>query len=959
MIKATLHWKDDTSFIRFWLEDPKGVVLQIERWGEVQVQTPRGPGSVAHLLALLDDEEAHLDVSGTQVLLGMPLVAALDAPGLQRLGLPDPAPYRLEVRGRGLLSNPDFRIEYRLLTTQGRAVLGMKRTGALLTVGTRQYSLLEPLYSLICDFDAFNSTPPQDIDSRFLRWSNLSQRLPDDALVDEHLRTMHIVRADAFTLDLSDSGDILPVPLAKTNVLPEAEHAQETTSDSTHPLLPPAAQRSFTTRFLRMPKAQVRYALEGSWYLVLSPPLQKAWEVVKEYQYRPIEERRAFFSNPQAVLKDRLGDLLGEAELENLFQETPHFLSKRIQYLGEWRPKACVYVMPSRQPWLPPEETRIAIPLPDRVIEVTVKDIPELIQTIRQAAHQGKDQVVHGGQSIPVTDQTIEAFERVLKPKGQDNSNDSHTEAHLPASRLVPIILDNINALEYQAVDRQTRGKAGGQPALLQASLYEHQRQGLKWLQEHWATGSPGALLADDMGLGKTLQALAFLAWVQERMESGAYPRRPFLVVAPTGLLKNWEGEAQRHLASPGLGPPMRLYGTNLKNLVRMTHLEQIQELNAADWALTTYETLRDRISLFLGVHWGVVIFDEAQKIKNPSVRMTEMAKSLQTDLTISMTGTPVENRLADLWSIIDVTTPGFLGSLNEFYQKYEKPAQNDPSKATSLSQLLTQGTNPPIMLRRLKEDHLKGLPKKEEVVLEESMGSEQAAAYQEVISRAVAAQRNRGTMLEALHGMRNVSLFARAIGPSGLTDADIEASARLRAMVKILDEIAAKKEKALVFIDRLELQEALIPYLQQRYRLPRPPLRISGEVSGQRRQSRVDEFQSGDPDQFNVMILSPKAGGVGLTLTAANHVIHLTRWWNPAVEDQCSDRAYRIGQTKTVWIYYPMAIHPQYGQHSFDRNLHELLNSKRQLSQNALAPPTASPQEIEQLFTQSMGTTP
>lgn len=952
MNSATLHWDYDESSFRFWLESQEGIALEVERWGAVQVQTSRGPGSVAHLLALLDDDKARLDASGTQVLLGHPLVAALDRLGLLRLGLPDPAPYRLEVRGRGLLTSNDFRVEHRLLTTEGRPVLGAVRTGALLAVGTRRYILPEPLYSLVCGFDAFNEAPPQDIDGRFLRWAELSRLLPDDAQVDRHLCTMHIVRADAFTLDLSNTGDVLPVPLAEPSSPLEADSDQDT---SLKPLLPDAVQRSFAARFLKMSRAQARYALEGGWYLVLSPPLRKALEVVKEYQQRTPEERRAFFSNPQAILKERLGDLLSDSELERLFQETPLYLSRRIQYLGEWHPKLCAYVLPARQPWLPPEETRIAIPLPDRVVEVMVKDIPELIDMIRDAVEKGKDQVLHDGQTIPATAETLEAFERVARPKGHDEEGDGHTKPQSSGPALVPIILDNIELLEYQPTSRRSRGAAGGQSPRLRTSLYEHQRQGLEWLQEHWATGSPGALLADDMGLGKTLQVLAFLAWVQEQMESGAYPRRPFLVVAPTGLLKNWEAEAKRHLAPPGLGPPMRLYGSDLNDLVHRTHLEQVQKLNAADWALTTYETLRDRIHLFLGVHWGVLVFDEAQKIKNPSARLTEMAKALKADLTLAMTGTPVENRLADLWSIIDATNPGLLGPLREFHRKYEQPAQKDPKAASSLAELLIQGTSPSIMLRRLKEDHLKGLPAKKEVVLEETMGPKQAATYRTVVSQAVASQGSPGTMLEALQGLRKTSLFAGTIGPSGLTDADIEESARLRAMVRILDEVAAKREKALVFVDLLDLQEALIPYLQQRYALPRPPLCISGKVSGQRRQSRVNEFQTGDPSRFDVMILSPKAGGVGLTLTAANHVIHLSRWWNPAVEDQCSDRVYRIGQTKTVYIYYPMAIHPEFGPHSFDRNLHELLARKRLLSRTVLAPSTASSQEIEELFNQSV----
>ena len=949
MTDAMLQWEADASVVRFRLEGPEGTPLEVDRWGTVQVNTSRGPGSIAHLIALLDDDEAQVDASGTQVLLGHPQVATLDSLGLRRLGLPDPAPYRLEVRGRGLLSSPDFRVEYRLLSTEGRAVIGAVRTGALLTVGSRQYILLEPLYSLVCGFDDFNNRPPQDINERFLRWSELSRLLPEDAKLDAHLRTMHIVRADTFTLDLSESGDVLPVPLAHPSSPTETEPSQE---PAVEPILPSAAQRSFSDRFLKMSGAQARYALEGGWYVVLSPPLRRALEVVKEYQHRPVEERRAFFSNPQAVLKEQLGDLLTDSELEGLFQETPLYLSQRIQYLGEWHPKICAYVMPANQPWLPPEEIRIAIPLKDRVVEVAVKDIPELLGALKEADDKGEGHVSYHGQNIPATPETLEAFQRVTRPTGTETEGTKTPEPGSSSPELVPIIIDNIESLEYQSAGSRPRGTAGGQPAVLRVtSLYEHQRHGLEWLQEHWAAGSPGALLADDMGLGKTLQALGFLAWVRELMESGAYPQRPFLVVAPTGLLKNWEAEAERHLAAPGLGTPMSLYGSALKDLIHRSHLEQIQALNTVEWALTTYETLRDRIQLFLGVSWGVVVFDEAQKIKNPSARMTEMAKALEADLTLAMTGTPVENRLADLWSIVDTTNPGLLGPLSEFHRKYEQPARKDPEMASSLAELLTKDTCPPVMLRRLKEDHLKGLPAKEEVILEESMGGDQAAAYRAVVNRALANRGTRGAMLEALHGMRRTSLLATPLGPSGLTDADVNGSARLRSMIQVLDKIAAHGEKALIFVELLELQEALIPYLQQRYDMPRPPLRISGKVSGCRRQSRVEEFQSGRPGDFDVMLLSPKAGGVGLTLTAANHVIHLTRWWNPAVEDQCSDRAYRIGQTKTVYIYYPIAIHPEYGHYSFDRNLHNLLARKRLLSRTALAPPTATPEEIEQLF--------
>jgi len=461
------------------------------------------------------------------------------------------------------------------------------------------------------------------------------------------------------------------------------------------------------------------------------------------------------------------------------------------------------------------------------------------------------------------------------------------------------------------------------------------------------------------MGLGKTLQALTFLAWVSEQVDAGVQPRRPALVVAPTGLLRNWEDEATARLTGPGIGRLIRAYGSELKALMSMSHREQVQHLCEADWAMTTYETLRDRIHVFMGVPWGVVVFDEVQKIKNPASRVTEMAKSVEAEFVLALSGTPVENRLADLWSIVDATNPGLLGSLKEFHEIYEKPAVADPQAAAPLSEKLTanrNSTSPPTMLRRLKQDSLTGLPRKTEHVIEEPMSDTQAAAYDALVARGGAG--GRGAMLAALQALRRVSLMAGDLGPGGLSDADVAASARLRAAIRVLDDVRKRGEKALVFVEFLDIQQALIPYLQARYSLDHPPLRISGSVAGPKRKQRVDEFQRRANGVFDVMVLSPRAGGVGLTLTAANHVIHLSRWWNPAVEDQCTDRVYRIGQSLPVHVYCPLAMHPRHGEQSFDRNLHALLLRKRELSRSVLAAPVATPDDLTQLYDLSVGTT-
>ena len=271
------------------------------------------------------------------------------------------------------------------------------------------------------------------------------------------------------------------------------------------------------------------------------------------------------------------------------------------------------------------------------------------------------------------------------------------------------------------------------------------------------------------------------------------------------------------------------------------------------------------------------------------------------------------------------------------------------------LRSLLTESPKPVRLLRRMKADHLKGLPEKEENLIEVPMPREQARAYDAVIAPARSGSVNQMAMLAILQGMRKVSLLSEELGEEGLTDAIIESSARLSALVKILDQIEERKEKALIFLEFLAIQDALIPYLQRRYQLPKPPLRISGAVAGHVRKKHVDEFQTRPRKEFDVMLLSPKAGGVGLTLTAANNVIHLSRWWNPAVEDQCTDRVFRIGQERAVNVYIPLAIHPKLGESSFDINLHQLLQRKRALSVELLMPPVAGQRELDDLLRSSI----
>jgi SNF2 family DNA or RNA helicase len=477
----------------------------------------------------------------------------------------------------------------------------------------------------------------------------------------------------------------------------------------------------------------------------------------------------------------------------------------------------------------------------------------------------------------------------------------------------------------------------------------------LAWLQSAWAEGLPGVLLADDMGLGKTLQGLAFLAWLRQGMATGCIPPEPALIVAPTGLLANWLKEHADHLAAPGLGDCVAAFGQGLRSLRQAESPSgqpalDVAVLRRAAWVLTTYETLRDYDRDFGQVRFAAAVFDETQKIKTPGIRLTDAAKGMNVGFRIAMTGTPVENRLSDLWCIIDAANPGYLGDLKGFSREYEN--DQDPERLKRLRATLDRpiGGRPPVMLRRLRHERLPDLPSLHERADEQTMPAGQANAYAAAINQAHVGKR--GDVLAALQRLRAVSLHPE---PDAALDDDafIAASARFAAAFEALDAIKARDERALLFVDDLAIQARLTGLIQRRYGLSSVPMVINGTVAGPSRQARVDRFQQ-SPDGFDVMIISPRAGGVGLNLTCANHVIHLSRWWNPAVEDQCNGRALRIGQTKPVTVHIPLAMLSSHGR-SFDQNRHALLERKRRLMHEALIPPEATESERQQLLEESL----
>ena len=761
--------------------------------------------------------------------------------------------------------------------------------------------------------------------------------------------------ADAFSLDLDGDGD-------DARLVPVLHRAG---GDPTATLLPVPLHQAFAYRqFNGFNDARTVYALGNGNMLVLSPPLRRAMSVVRRMQSATPATRRALFANPRLYLREALGDE-DETLIEDVFRDTPAY-SERVIGLGLWRPRVVPWVQVAATDWFagadvavdaqPPRRSGLLIG--DTQVELTPAEADDLRDRVEQAIGTGQPTVELARPddplAIPATHEVLTALARLEAARPQAVRD---TPPQRPPAEVL-LIHPNEETLAVEALVSHRPAPPLGMPAALMTAPKEHQSEGLAWLQKAWADGLPGVLLADDMGLGKTLQGLAFLAWLREGMQSGTIPSEPVLIVAPTGLLATWQKEHSDHLAAPGLGECLSAFGPGLRAL-RGTEIDgrpalDIAAVRRAAWVLTTYETLRDYDRDFGQVRFTAAVFDETQKIKTPGIRLTDAAKGMNVGFRIALTGTPVENRLSDLWCIIDAANPGYLGDLKSFSRAYEQ--DQDPDRLMRLRSTLDRpiGGRAAVMLRRLRRERLPDLPVLHERVDECAMPPPQAATYAAVIAQARAG--NRGDVLAALQRLRAVSLHPQ---PDAALDDDtfIAASARFVSAFAALDRIASKGERALLFVDDLNVQARLTGLIQRRYRLLGAPMVINGTVAGRTRQARVDRFQAA-AEGFDVMILSPRAGGVGLTLTRANHVIHLSRWWNPAVEDQCNGRALRIGQTRPVTVHIPVATLSRDGR-SFDQNLHSLLEPKRLLMHEALLPPEASEFECEELLGQTLAGAP
>jgi len=479
-----------------------------------------------------------------------------------------------------------------------------------------------------------------------------------------------------------------------------------------------------------------------------------------------------------------------------------------------------------------------------------------------------------------------------------------------------PWLAETLKGLRsHEGLEQIDPGKA------LKGALRPYQQVGVRWLYLLTKLGL-GACLADDMGLGKTIQVLSLLLVLKEQTLKKQEKDQPSLLIAPASLLSNWAAELER------FAPSLRVVVAHTSELSN----EALKNISAdslanVDVVIASYGSLL-RLPWLTETRWRLAVLDEAQAIKNPNAKQTRSAKRLKADSRFALTGTPVENRLGDLWSLFDFINPGLLGSAKDFTQYTKRLADRAHNPYGPLRELVR-----PYILRRLKTDKsvISDLPDKTEVKAFCQLSRKQAALYQQAVDE-LAKQldmaegiRRKGLILTFLMRFKQICNHpSQWVGDGAWAESDSGKWARLRDIAEV---IAARQEKVLIFTQFREVTAPLAAFLGSIF--GRPGLVLHGETPVKSRKDLVRRFQ--EDESVGFFVLSLKAGGTGLNLTAASHVVHFDRWWNPAVENQATDRAYRIGQKKNV------LVHKFVCQGTVEEKIDAMIESKRQIAQDIL----------------------
>jgi hypothetical protein len=956
------------GFMRRWLP-----TKQLENIESMTQNDRSFAFALADLRCLSNEDPTQLNIDVNSLWMSHHLVASVDAATADVIGLPPLVDLTLRTDAEGLIGSSTFRLKYEWFK-DGKRQLPVRKGAILQTAyGLRRLPLW--LMNAIAVADEFE---PGKTD--IAHWEALArfrqaldpgvQLSSNDAAakisMTDFLSGLEVRLVDRFSISVNENGtdfDVLPFSAERIQSLgldAEAGDVTEAVGELTGKDLQTFQQR------VRDRGALAAYRLGSGSYVVVDNSVTPVLETMVNAQRGSPTEREAFIRNPRARITDaveqalrRSGALDGlEADAEEAlieaaagpaFIETAEF-SQRVVGIKRFE-KQKADRAESGTTWMPEGfETLLA----EKLTLLSTEALIAARHDVSEAISAGAPTVSVAEVTVPAIPAALDIIERHISERNEDVA--IAEESSFQRAPMVFDVKENFEELHWQArLEPRKSAMPFELPDTILTKMKAHQLESLAWQQEAWSSGISGVLNADEQGLGKTLQTIAFLVWLKTHMASPAAAHRgPVLVVAPTSLLENWEQEVAQHVARPGLGHLIRLYGSSVgarkvagargrdtddgeaKLDLDSIH-EAIEEGRAHRfWVLTTYTTLTNYQHSLGRIAFSAAVFDEIQALKNPYCLRAVAARAMNADFRIGLTGTPIENSAVDLWAINEQLNPGALGILRDFKKLYgSADAQN---MAELHGRMFNAGNErPAFALRRLKETVAKDLPVKLRYLHPRLMPEVQATAYEG--ARLKLAEGGPAAALKALHHIRAVSVHP---GVDGVQDdeAFITSSSRLHATMDLLRSIQSRGERVLVFIEHVKMQYRFIELVKAQLGIARIDL-IHGQTPIPKRQAIVNRFQRhlSDDGGFDMLVLGPKAAGTGLTLTAATNVIHLSRWWNPAVEEQCNDRVHRLGQTKPVAIHVPMAIHPLYREQSFDCLLQSLMARKRKLANSALWP--------------------
>lgn len=873
------------------------------------------------------------------------------------LTLPPIFPYPLFVGKEGLPQNNSFRLKVNFQKADGTYFMNPEVIGSYVAIlpgcgymcSEAQYVILKSVSS--CNAEIGRLKEREKILACSLRYVALIKENAKkiDARLDPFLEKIDVVAPDYLSISVKEDTD---GTYYASPVILNADGSPYGEKDASE----------FGRKFKNGSKAQRSYMGKDRTYYVFDQEQQNGLQQIKEARKLTKEQAKTLVLSPQSVFTGAP------------FRFDRSEYSDRVIEYGAFIAKNYPYLKGIEGGWLP-EEGSVGREDLDGIDEfdepeVTEENVAILKELVKKALSNSKSSIAYQGKTYKLTGAFIE------KVMGKDDVTDS-TGGSADGEKSKEdkgnlISEENAESVGYEQANEQRRKKRrearfqklGADLSMEQVLSgfkdsvvpFSYQKEGIRWMAQNWKAGYQGVLLADDMGLGKTMQVLGLISGVKNAY--GEKDMNSVLVVAPVSLLANWESEFIHFVKEGVFEEIVPLYGNSFRDFKRGHDLRlDFSPVAKNRIVLTSYETLRNYDISFGCIDWSFMVLDEAQKIKNPAALITNAVKSMKYDFAIAITGTPVENAWVDLWSIMDFVEPGRLRDLKNFcntYQNQLKKLQGDMAGQEALGKKLEQELQP-IFLRRQKTDYLEGLPHKEVIPKPVLMPPVQREAYEKII--AVAKKGKKKDILQVIAMLRDTSLcphltsYADSTFENMSVDVFFNMSARLKATFQTLVNIKARKEKVLIFVTSRKMQRILKRFLEKAFGISiQPP--INGELIGLKRQQIVDAFNQ--KEGFAILILSAEAGGVGFNITAANHVIHLSRCWNPAKEDQATDRVYRIGQEKEVHVYLPIAQYE--GGDSFDVKLDQLLQYKRSLSQSVIFPTADTEVDGQDMYNELVG---